>query len=61
MTLLDTEDNLDPGAVQALLARADAHGTSDPDLTLEEVLADNRAGPNEETLTLEQIIDQYAE
>ena len=41
------------------LARADDTGTSAWNSTLEEVLSCNRAGPNEEHLTAEEIVARY--
>jgi hypothetical protein len=43
------------------LERAEADGTSSGDTTLEEALDVNRAGPGEQRLTLEEIIEQYTE
>jgi hypothetical protein len=57
---LERSELLRPGAAEGLLARVNAHGTSDVDVSVSEVIAANRAGPNEEALTLEEILDRYA-
>ena len=44
----------------ALMDRVDQQGTSDPDLTVVEALAGNRAGPNEEELSVAEILERYA-
>jgi hypothetical protein len=56
---LGRSDLLGPAVIDELLARVDARGTSDPDLSVSEVIATNRAGPNEEPLTVEEILDRY--
>ncbi|MBO0767572.1 MAG: hypothetical protein J2O48_02690 [Solirubrobacterales bacterium] len=57
---MEEVDGLEPAAVKALLERVDERGTSDPDLTLQEALAGNRAGPDEEELSVEEILEQYS-
>jgi hypothetical protein len=56
---LEREDSLTPHDAETLLQRVDANGTSDPALLLDELLAANRAGINEESLTIDEILDQY--
>lgn len=43
----------------SLLAVVDSNGTSDPTVTIDDVVRSNRAGPGEIALSLDQIIDQY--
>jgi hypothetical protein len=50
---LTTED------AASLLVVVDSNGTSDPTVTIDDVVRSNRAGPNEIALSLEQIIEQY--
>jgi hypothetical protein len=47
-------------AAEGLLAPVDAHGTSDVDVSVSELIAANRAGPNQEAPTVEEILDRYA-
>jgi hypothetical protein len=58
---LETEDQLDADEVERLLGLADERGTSDPDVSLDELLATNRAGVNESTLSATEIIRQYGD
>ena len=44
----------------AIVDAAEQHGTSDPSLTAEEVLANNRAGKSEETLDVPSMIALYS-
>jgi hypothetical protein len=41
-------DRLAPSVAEELLVRVDAHGTGDPGMSLSEVIASDRAEPNEE-------------
>jgi hypothetical protein len=42
-----------------LLKSADIDGSSDPDATVAGLLANNRAGPGESRLTVDEIVRQY--
>lgn len=42
------------------ITRADRTGSSSPFLTLDDAIATNQAGPNGETITLEEIIRTYS-
>lgn len=44
----------------AIVDAAERDGTSDPSWPLNGVLAGNRAGPNEETLDVQGIIQRYS-
>lgn len=57
--LLEAEDQLTFSQADQLLTLADDNGTSDPATDLETLLETNRAGPNEESLTVEEILRRY--
>ena len=44
----------------AMVATAESHGTSDRDVPLSRVLGTNRAGPGEQRLGVDQIIEAYS-
>lgn len=46
-------------SLEERLARVEAKGCSSLDETLDELIKGNRAGPNETSLTKEQIVEQY--
>jgi hypothetical protein len=44
----------------SLLDAAAVNGTSDPNLDFQDLIANNRAGPNEEPLSIEEILANYS-
>ena len=56
---LEHEDHLTFSQADHLIAMADETGTSDPYVTLDELLATNRAGVDESCLSLSEILRQY--
>ena len=43
----------------ALIARVDEAGTSEPGVSVDDLLASNRAGPGERRLTLQELLAEY--
>jgi hypothetical protein len=56
---MQSTDRLNFDQADHLVALPDTTGTSDPHLTLEDLLANNRAGVGESTLTLSEIRALY--
>lgn len=56
---LQTDDGLASDEVERLIGQADTTGTSDPAVSLDALLATNRAGTNEESLSLSDILSEY--
>jgi hypothetical protein len=44
----------------SLVDAAALNGTSDPNVDLQDLIANNRAGPNEEPLSIEEILANYS-
>lgn len=56
---LETADQMTFSQAVRLLDLADEAGTSDPDVSLETLIEGNRAGPDESSLSLSDIIRDY--
>jgi hypothetical protein len=56
---LREQRGLQPEEAASLLAVVDSNGTSDPGVTIADIVRSNRAGPDDNALSLEQIIEQY--
>lgn len=59
IAFLDREHPISYLEAAHALELADQHGTNDPSTDLAEVLATNRAGDNEQALTLDEILRMY--
>ena len=58
---LRNADGLATDEVERLVGQTDTTGTSDPTVSLEALLAANRAGTHEESLSLDEILAEYRE
>lgn len=56
---LRTHHGLSSEEASAMLSAADASGTSDPAVPLEELLRTNRAGREERRLSLDELLEEY--
>lgn len=56
---LRSDDQLTAAAADDVLRCVDEYGTSDPALSFDELLAGNRAGPDECRLTAAEIVERY--
>lgn len=54
------ERRIEDVEARAAVDQAQRTGVSDPDWTVPDVLADNRAGPDEECLSIDEILEQYS-
>jgi hypothetical protein len=53
------DDGLDADEASSMLSTVDEFGSSDPSMSMESVIAGNRAGPDESALSVGEILTTY--